>query len=188
MTTIDPTQGTTAAAAATAPRPDEIGKDAFLKLLVAQLKYQDPLKPADGAEFMAQTAQFHMVEKLEELSSQNAELLASQRTLAGSSLIGSTVTYPGAGGIDETGVVDGVRLTADGPVLRVGSEDVPLGAVKEVAPTVAETTVTETTEESAGTETPEEAAGTGATDGTTETDTTEETPDTEPGTAPDDGA
>ena len=34
------------------------GQDAFLKLLVAQLKYQDPSKPADSTQFMAQTAQF----------------------------------------------------------------------------------------------------------------------------------
>lgn len=116
---------------------DSLGKDAFMKLLVAQLKYQDPLNPAEGAEFMAQTAQFQMVEKLEELSAQNAELLASQRTLAGSSLIGRTVTFPGPAGLDTTGTVEGVRLTMDGPVLRVGSQDVPLGSVKEVAATAA---------------------------------------------------
>jgi flagellar basal-body rod modification protein FlgD len=137
MPAIDPTAATSPLAAATGTTTrsnGDFGKDAFLKLLVAQLKYQDPMKPADGAEFMAQTAQLQMVEKLEELSAQNAELLASQRTLAGSNLIGRAVTYPGAGGFDVTGTVDGVRLTVDGPVLRIGAEDVPLGAVKEIAP------------------------------------------------------
>jgi flagellar basal-body rod modification protein FlgD len=39
-------------------------KDAFLQLLVAQLKNQDPLNPADGVEFLAQLAQFSQLEQL----------------------------------------------------------------------------------------------------------------------------
>ena len=140
MSMIDPTSYSPALAnpalsATPLQANDGLGKDAFLKLLVAQLKYQDPLNPADGAEFMAQTAQMQMVEKLEELSDQNAELLASQRTLAGSGLIGRQVSYPGPDGFDTTGTVDAVRLTIDGLVLRVGTHDVPLGSVKEVRKT-----------------------------------------------------
>ena len=45
------------------------------------------------------------------------------------------MTYPGADGLDATGTVDGVRLTVDGPVLRVGTDEVPLGSVKEVRET-----------------------------------------------------
>lgn len=134
MTAIEPSAFAPTVSPAAAAN-DSLGKDAFLKLLVAQLKYQDPLNPADGAEFMAQTAQLQMVEKLEELSEQNAELLATQRTLAGSNLIGRAVSYPGPDGLDVTGTVDGVRLTIDGPVLRVGTDDVALGSVKEVRPT-----------------------------------------------------
>lgn len=141
MTTID----SIAAASNLAPRPaaagnDGFGQDAFLKLLVAQLRYQDPLNPAEGAEFMAQTAQFTMVEKLTALAEQQSELLASQRTMAGSSLLGRTVTYPGPDGIDAAGVVTGMRVGPDGPVLRVGPHDVPLGAVKEVTATADTTT------------------------------------------------
>jgi len=46
-------------------------KDVFLKLLVEQLKNQDPLAPQDGAQFVAQLAQFN---SLEQLTSINAEL------------------------------------------------------------------------------------------------------------------
>ncbi len=41
-----------------------VGADTFLKLLVEQLKNQDPLSPMDGAQFVAQLAQFNSVEQL----------------------------------------------------------------------------------------------------------------------------
>ncbi len=44
---------------------NELDKDAFLKLLVAQLRYQDPTAPMDTSAFMAQTSQLTSVEKLE---------------------------------------------------------------------------------------------------------------------------
>lgn len=50
-----------------------VGKDEFMKLLLAQLKNQDPLKPMDGTDFAVQLAQFT---SLEQLSSLNAELKA----------------------------------------------------------------------------------------------------------------
>jgi nucleoside 2-deoxyribosyltransferase len=50
---------------------DQMGQDTFLKLLVAQLRYQDPMNPADGTAFLAQTAQFSTVEKLTQIAAQN---------------------------------------------------------------------------------------------------------------------
>jgi flagellar basal-body rod modification protein FlgD len=46
-------------------------KDTFLKLLVAQMKYQDPLKPADGMQYVTQLAQFT---DLEQTMSMNKEI------------------------------------------------------------------------------------------------------------------
>lgn len=111
-----------------------MGKDTFLKLLVAQLKYQNPLSPTDGTEFVAQTAQFSVVEKLDELASQNAELLASNRSLGASALIGKQVVSAGLDGTDVVGTVTGVRIDAGGPVLVTDDAEVPLAAVKEVRP------------------------------------------------------
>jgi flagellar basal-body rod modification protein FlgD len=42
----------------------ELGKDTFLKLLVAQIRNQDPLNPADGLQFVTQLAQFSELEQL----------------------------------------------------------------------------------------------------------------------------
>jgi flagellar basal-body rod modification protein FlgD len=108
-------------------------KDTFLKLLVAQLKYQDPMNPAEGSEFMAQTAQMTVVEKLDELTKTNTELLSANRALSASSLIGRSVVYDGGSG-PVTEQVTGVRLEVSGPVLITASGSIPLGAVKEVRP------------------------------------------------------
>ena len=129
-----PTAGPSAATATAPSGPKEaLGKDAFLQLLVAQLKYQNPLAPSDGTQFLAQTAQFTMVEKLEEIARANAELLSTSRSLAASGLVGRQVVALTSDG-EVTGPVRSVRLDPTGPVLRVGESDVPLAAVKEVLP------------------------------------------------------
>lgn len=123
----------TAPVASTQPN-DQMGKDTFLKLLVAQLKYQNPMSPADGADFMAQTAQFSVVEKLDELAKTNAQLLSANRSLSASSLMGRSVLYADASGADVTGTVTGVRFDATGPVLITGDTEVSLAGVREVRP------------------------------------------------------
>jgi flagellar basal-body rod modification protein FlgD len=111
----------------------ELGKDAFLQLLVAQLKYQDPTSPVDGSAFIAQTAQFTTVETLQAMSAATTSSLAAQQQLSASSLVGLQVTYAGADGTPVSGVVtSAVFGGADGPVLRVGTDAVPLTQVTEV--------------------------------------------------------
>ena len=45
-------------------------KEMFLNLMVAQLRYQDPMNPADSGEFLAQTAQFTALEKMQDVADQ----------------------------------------------------------------------------------------------------------------------
>ena len=135
MTTpISGAPGTTPATTSTAPSASKnnMDKDLFLKLLVAQLKYQDPSKPADPTQFMAQTAQFTMVEKLEEVAKSQQQLVAAQATLQAASLIGRTVSYVNAEGREVSGVVTSARISGSNPTVRVGNTDVALSSVREV--------------------------------------------------------
>lgn len=59
-------------------KPDMVSQDSFLKLLVAQIKHQDPLNPADGTQFLAQLAQFSGLEQLVGIRS---ELRAARETV-----------------------------------------------------------------------------------------------------------
>ena len=122
-------------AATTVDRPDQMGKDTFLKLLVAQLRYQDPSKPADSSQMMSQTATFTQVEKLEEIAAQNASLLALQRSTSAGALVGRTVTYTDTTGAAVSGVVTSVRLGSDssGTVAMVGGTAVEMGRITEIA-------------------------------------------------------
>ena len=62
----------------------EMGKDAFLQLLVAQLKNQDPLSPSDGKEMAAQLAQFSSVEQLVSVNDTLAQIRDALRKSAAS--------------------------------------------------------------------------------------------------------
>ncbi|MEV4707753.1 flagellar hook capping FlgD N-terminal domain-containing protein [Actinoplanes sp. NPDC049316] len=114
-------------------------QDTFLKLLVAQLKYQDPSNPADSTQFLAQTAQFTQVEKLGQI----AQMMQAQQLIGASALVGRTVTYQDANGVSQTGVVTKTKLNGDSePTLVVGNTDVQLSKVTEVQQTSAATGAT----------------------------------------------
>lgn len=97
--TINATGATTNSSAAVAMKKElGMNKDDFLKLFMAQLQHQDPLKPQDPAEFLGQLAQLTQVEQAYNTSAALEKLLASQdNSLAMSSvaLIGKEVTAPG---------------------------------------------------------------------------------------------
>ena len=125
----------------------QLGKDEFLKLLVAQMQNQDPLNPQDGQEMAEQMAQFSSVEQLVEMNANFKAQQAAQSSLAealGNSMtlgmIGQNVQVDPAQVTDARGNpvpegtviegrVDGVRFTLDGPMLTIGEYQFPYGAI-----------------------------------------------------------
>lgn len=120
-------------ASSATPTTNSVDKDTFLQLLVAQLRYQDPMNPTDSAQFLAQTAQFTALEKMESVADQTAQAVAAQMAFGASSLVGRTVTYTDTDGSTARGTVDAVRFTNEGPTLDVGGTAVALGNVQTVA-------------------------------------------------------
>lgn len=115
---------------ATAPASED--KNTFLKLLAAQLRYQDPMNPTDSSQFLSQTAQFTSLEKMQDVANQTALLVSTQMAFGASSLVGRQVTYTLADGTEGEGLVNGVNFGVDGPVLNVGGVDVPIFQVQSV--------------------------------------------------------
>ena len=108
----------TGAAAKSALGPS-LGKDDFLKLLVGQLKNQDPMNPTSDTDFIGQMAQFSQLEQTTNMATANSELLAQQSGARAVSLLGRHVTYPDSAGVSTTGVVDKVEWSAGKPKLTV---------------------------------------------------------------------
>lgn len=105
-------------AAGSAPQPAVTGAasldyEAFLKLLVAQLENQDPTKPMESTEFVAQLATFSQVEQSINTNTKLDALLTSSSLELAGSLVGRTVT---SGDRTVTGEVVSVRVTGEGPV------------------------------------------------------------------------
>jgi flagellar basal-body rod modification protein FlgD len=109
-----------------------LDENAFLKLLVAQLKYQDPSKPADSTQFMAQTAAFTQVEKLTALLTSQQTAAADAAKQTATAMVGRTVSYTTAAGTTASGMVASASFTGSEPTLRVGDTDVALSSVTEV--------------------------------------------------------
>ncbi len=76
-----------------------MGKDDFLRLLVTQLKYQDPTDPLKNQEFVTQTAQFSSLEQMQAVNASIKSLLELQKSsnrASALSLIGKQVTAGGS--------------------------------------------------------------------------------------------
>lgn len=110
-----------------------IDKDMFLKLLVAQMQYQDPMNPVDSSEFLNQAAQYASVEQLENVASQQAELRSLQMITVAAGMVGNEVTaIDPITGAPVTGVVESIQFGGSEPMLVIGSVSVPVSGVVEM--------------------------------------------------------
>lgn len=98
-------------------KDNSLGKEAFLQLLVTQMKYQDPLNPADDTDFIAQLAQFSSLEQLQNLNQSFSDTGAMN--MVGKT---ATVSWEDSSGKERTvtGVVDYVTRTANKMKVSIG--------------------------------------------------------------------
>src|SRR3954465_4588936 len=127
MATSSSTTTTTASAltarSTTKPAADNnvLGKCSSLKLMVAQMKNQDPMNPADDKDNIAQMAQFSSLEQITNLANATQELANRMVLTQNVGLLGPAVTYKAADGTSASGTVDGLDLAKDGSAtLSVG--------------------------------------------------------------------
>ena len=98
--------------------PNGLGKNDFLKLLLAQLSNQDPLKPLEDKEFIAQLAQFNTLEQMQQMNTHMLDLLAGMSLAEGSNLLGKFVE---AGSV--SGVVSAVNMVGGKAQITLSTED-----------------------------------------------------------------
>jgi len=109
---------------------NSLDKDAFLKLLVTQLQYQDPMNPVDDKQFIAQMAQFSSLEQMQNL---NVAYAKSQAF----SMVGRIVEAESVNHETQTietvvGPVKSVTMKNGTPYLTIGDREVSMDDVKEV--------------------------------------------------------
>ena len=112
----------------------ELGKDAFLQLLVTQMRYQDPLNPQDNNAFLAQLAQFSALEQMQNLNSTVEKLLALQgdaRSLA-PAYLGLLVTALDENGQEVKGTVTAVEFAGGQTRLVINGKTFALENVLKV--------------------------------------------------------
>lgn len=118
----------------------DLGTDAFLEMLVAQLQYQDPLEPLSNQEMVLQLAQLASVEKMDSMSSSVDRMSETLRTLSTSArvglsagMIGRDVSYRLSGSdVVGAGTVEALKVEQGSPVLLIDGTEVPLDALISV--------------------------------------------------------
>lgn len=127
------TSGSAASTDLTSVANKTLDKDAFLKLLVTQLRYQDPMSPMEDKEFISQLAQFSSLEQMQGVNSGLSGLSTSSVATQAFALIGRTIDYADTSSETPiTGKVDKVTFEDGSPVLNIGTRKVTLSNVVTV--------------------------------------------------------
>ncbi|WP_211584872.1 flagellar hook capping FlgD N-terminal domain-containing protein [Mobiluncus mulieris] len=125
--------------------PTKLGKDDFMKLLLATLKYQDPTQPMDTAQLLEQTSTMTNMEQMIQMTEASKRAYEAQQRVQGASMVGRTAVYDlidDEGNAKTTaGKVDAVEFLAEGKVLaHIGDKKVKMEDILGIAdPTEGET-------------------------------------------------
>jgi flagellar basal-body rod modification protein FlgD len=158
-TTVNSSDGTTKLG-------DGLGKDSFLQLLMTQMRYQDPMSPADSTESIAQLAQFNTLEQMQNLNDSFTKMLKWSQMTEASGLIGKKIEAIVSKGVDKdndgkvdtanvSGVVSQVNYVNGEPRLIVAGQEIQLSDVTKIFPqpeTVSTQTASDTENDDTSTE------------------------------------
>lgn len=150
MHTTTATQAASAAQNTAARQPENIshgimGKDDFLKLLVTQLRYQNPLQPMEDKEFISQMATFSSLEQMQNMNTSinalansiNTQFLPHMMMQGAGQLVGCEVGYMYWDEAEElqfnAGIVDSVILQGGIPYLMIADEPISLDQVTTIS-------------------------------------------------------
>lgn len=115
---------------ASPPQAANIGQDDFLRIMLTQLRFQDPLKPVDNQEFVAQLAQFSALEINRQQSEKVDTLLTIDNGTQALALLGKTVQAGSAVSAGGVGQVTAITFSAGEPRLTVKTDTTTLVDVK----------------------------------------------------------
>ncbi len=111
--------------------------EVFMKLLVTQLRTQDPSAPMDTNQMISQTTQLSMMEKMTELSTTSTENFSLQMRIAAAAIVGKQVSYSDAAGVGHIGTASSVSFAGSVPQVKVGGVDVALDTISGITSTSA---------------------------------------------------
>lgn len=175
MSTTAVTAATTTAQTATDRSLSSMNSEDFFKILVTELKQQDPFEPAKTADMIGQVSQIRSIELSQNLTDALTQITSQQRTAGASDLLGkyvtATVTDTDGNEQDIAGVVTGVRFDSDGSaVLELDTgQSVPATAVTRITSAQAGQQATTATTDAAASTTTADTAATTTADKTTDT-------------------
>jgi flagellar basal-body rod modification protein FlgD len=110
----------------------ELGKNAFLKILLAQMRNQDPMSPTDSTAMIAQLAQFTSLEQMQNLNTKLDQLIEVQLLGELSGLVGKLVVFTGENDEPQQGLVQSLVWSGNRSQLRVNGTLVPIWRVVEI--------------------------------------------------------
>ena len=113
---------------------NSLGKNAFLTLLVTQLKHQDPMNPVENHEFVAQMAQFTTLEQMQNLNEKFQSMMLLDLAAQSASLLGKKIeTVDPATGEPIIGTVSSIKLVDGEAMLVIGDDEVPLTDITQIS-------------------------------------------------------
>ncbi|MBO9048735.1 flagellar hook assembly protein FlgD [Curtobacterium flaccumfaciens] len=134
---VDPTaQAAALAANSTAQKSQTMDSEVFMKLLVTQLRNQDPSSPMDTNQMIGQQTQLAMMEQITNQTTTGNENFSLQMRIAAANLVGKQVSYTDAdSGKPVTGTASAVSYANSVPTVTVNGKEVALDVISGITTT-----------------------------------------------------